>query len=170
MRAPQPPITRRLHGHSVAEVPPGPLPELDNPPCPPGLELNTVDIFSVISDGEDSDVGGPREMALDYEVAFCNSVTGASSVGTPVIVWVPGWTGLTTTDDYVARWTAAIPGLYDIVAIEPASGAGHDEITEIDAIKVDQQQVPGLSEWGLTLAALLLVTMAAVGLRRTARG
>ena len=146
-----------------------PVAELDNPPCPPGLEFNTVDIFSVISDGEDSDVGGPREMALDYDVAFCNSVTGASSVGTPVIVWVPGWTPLTPTDDYVARWTAATPGLYDIVAIEPASGAGHDEITEIDAIKVVQQQVPALSEWGLTLAALLLVTMAAVGLRRFAR-
>jgi hypothetical protein len=130
------------HGHSVAEVPPGILPELDNPPCPPGLQFNTVDIFSVISDGEDFDVGGPREMALDYEVAFCNSVTGASSVGTPVTVWVPGWTALTPSDDYVARWTAATPGLYDIVAIEPAAGAGHDEVTEIDAIKVVDPELP----------------------------
>jgi hypothetical protein len=109
-------------------------------------------------------------MALDYELAFCNSVTGASSVGTPVIVWTPGWTPLTPTDDYVARWTAATPGFYDSVAIEPASGSGHDEITEIDAIKVVQiLEVPALSEWGLTLAALLLVAMAAGGLRRFAR-
>jgi hypothetical protein len=147
-----------------------PIATLDNPPCPPGSLFDTVDVFSVISDGEDADVGGPREMALDYELAFCNSVTGASSVGTPVIVWTPGWTPLTPTDDYVARWTAATPGFYDSVAIEPASGSGHDEITEIDAIKVVQiLEVPALSEWGLTLAALLLVAMAAGGLRRFAR-
>jgi hypothetical protein len=119
---------------------------LVNPPCPLHTLLNTVDVFSTISVGEDSaaEIGSPgsREAALDYELAFCNSLTGASSVGVPVIAWIPGWTGLTTTDDYVARWTAATPGLYDSVAIEPAAGGEHNEVTEIDAIKVVGPEAP----------------------------
>ena len=118
-------------------MPPGPLPELINPDWMDLLVA--VDVFSVISVGEDSstEIGSPgsREAALDYDLAFGNSVTGASSLGVPIIVWVPGWTGVTTTDDFVTRWVPATPGAYDLVAIEPAAGFGHDEVTEIDAIK-----------------------------------
>lgn len=157
------------HGHSVAEVPPGPLPELINPPC--SGTFDQVDVFSVISVGEDSDVGGAREMALDYDLAFCNSVTGASSPGTPVLVWVPGWTAATGIDDYVARWTAAIPGAYDSVAIEPTAGSGHDEVTEIDAIKVVQQHVVPVPTWTLApLGALLLGTGLWIAQRRKPLG
>ena len=59
-----------------------------------------------------------------------------------MIVWVPGWTGATTTDDYVARWVPSIPGSYDLVAIEPAAGFGHDGATEIDAIKAISGIIP----------------------------
>ncbi len=129
------PGTGLPHGHSVGETigPPGPLPELINPDWLTFIPF--VDVFSVISDGEDTDIGGPREMALDYDLAFGSSVGGPSSPGVPVIVWIPGWTGATTTDDFVARWVPATPGAYDLVAIEPAFGSGHDEVTEIDAIK-----------------------------------
>ena len=127
------------HNHSVDEGLPNGLPVLENDPYP--LEFfRGVDVFSVISieQDEDTDENGlfsRRAAALDYEVAFGNSATGASSPGVPVRVWIPGWTPLTGIDDYVARWTPVIPGLYDLVAIEPESGFGHDGRTEIDAIK-----------------------------------
>ncbi|MHC4586207.1 MAG: hypothetical protein ACYS3N_16880 [Planctomycetota bacterium] len=121
------------HGHSDEEIPPGALPHLDNVAYTEPF-FNMVDVFSITSIGEDTDAT-LRESALDYELAFGNSITGASSLGVPIIVFVPGWTAATTIDDYVARWQPAIPGLYDLIAIEPAAGFGHDEITEIDAIK-----------------------------------
>ena len=124
-----------------------------------GTQFNTVDIFPIISAGEDTDPGALRESALDYNVAFCNSVTGFSSPGIPVIVWAPGWTGATGTDDYVARWTAATPGLYDRVAIEPDFPAAHDEVTEIDAVMMlvpPAPPIPALSGPGLAIMALLL--------------
>ncbi len=127
------------HGHSVAEVPPGTLPELFNPDYAEDI-FGAVDVFSVISILEDSttEIGTPgsREAALDYELAFGNSITGLSAPGVPVIVWAPGWTA-GTTDDWVTRWVPAFPspGGYNLVAIEPAAGFGHDEVTEIDAIK-----------------------------------
>ena len=156
------PVTGVLHGHSVAEAPPGDLPELINPDF--FDYIRAVDIFSVISVLEDStpEIGTPgsREAALDYEVAFGNSVTGASTVGVPVIVWVPGWTGATTTDDFVARWVPAVTGAYDLVAIEPAGGFGHDEVTEIDAIKA---VVPEPSS--LLLAAIGLLSLIGYGRR-----
>ncbi len=157
------PGTGLPHGHSVGETigPPGPLPELINPDW---LDpILGVDVFSVISVLEDSTTEiaspGSREAALDYEVAFGNSVTGASSPGVPVIVWIPGWTGATTTDDFVTRWVPAIPGVYDLVAIEPAAGFGHDEVTEIDAIKA----VPEPS-------TALLLTSGLIGLAISGRG
>jgi PEP-CTERM motif len=96
--------------------------------------FNQVDVFSNIST-IDADVGGPREAALDYFVEFSNTVTLAISPGVPTIVFVPGWTGLTTADDFVARWVPAVPGLYNQIAIDPEfPGTGHDEVTEIDAV------------------------------------
>ncbi len=160
------PGTGLPHGHSVGETigPPGPLPELINPDW---LDLIfAVDVFSVISVGEDSatEIASPgsREAALDYDLAFGNSVTGVSSPGVPVIVWIPGWTGATTTDDFVARWVPAFPspGGYDLVAIEPASGFGHDEVTEIDAIKAVPE--PGT-------ALLVASGLAGLALRRRRR-
>ena len=127
------PATGAAHQHSDEEVPAGPLPHLDNDAWTRPF-FSMIDVFSIISSGEDTDVTR-RDAALDYVVAFGNSVTGASSVGVPVIVWTQGWTTATTIDDYVARWIPAIPGQYDLVAIEPAGGVGHDGVTEIDAIK-----------------------------------
>ncbi|MHC4172073.1 MAG: hypothetical protein ACYST5_03910 [Planctomycetota bacterium] len=126
------PGTGAAHGHSDEEIPPGALPHLDNAVYTQPF-FNMVDVFSIISAGEDTD-SSLRDSALDYELAFGNSVTGASSPGVAIQVWAPGWTAATTIDDYVARWQPVIPGLYDLVAIEPAAGFGHDEITEIDAI------------------------------------
>jgi len=123
-----------LHGHSIAETPPGTLPELNNKACP-GKFFEFVDVFSIISDGEDTDSGLTRNKALDYQVDFGNSVTGIFSPGSAVKVFVPGWTAVTTIDDYVARWAPDLPGTYDFVAIEPPFGFGHDEVTEIDAVK-----------------------------------
>ncbi len=157
------PVTGVLHGHSVAEVPPGPLPELLNPDYAEAT-FGAVDVFSVISIGEDSTLEisspGSREAALDYELAFGNSITGLSAPGVPVIVWVPGWTFATSTDDWVTRWVPAFPspGGYNLVAIEPASGFGHDEVTEIDAIKA----IPEPS-------SMVLAVMGALGLMAVVR-
>ena len=56
--------------------------------------FNVVDVFSIISELEDMDVdvtGAPsaRAAALDYVLDFGNSVTGASSPGVAVKVFVP---------------------------------------------------------------------------------
>ena len=148
------------HGHSVAEGVPGGLPELLNPDYV-GETFGAVDVFSVISVLEDStaEIGTPgsREAALDYELAFGNSITGLSAPGVPVIVWAPGWTGVTGTDDWVTRWVPAFPspGGYNLVAIEPASGFGHDEVTEIDAIKALVPEPSTLTVAGLGLMGLL---------------
>ncbi|MHC4880029.1 MAG: SdrD B-like domain-containing protein, partial [Planctomycetota bacterium] len=133
------PGTGLPHGHSDEETPPGPLPHLDNAAYTRPL-FAAVDVFSNISTGQDSDtdangVFSPREAALDYVVDFVNSTTGVFSPGVMQHVWVPGWTLATTIDDYVARWVPRTPGLYDFIAIEPASGAFDDQVTEIDAVK-----------------------------------
>ncbi|MEE9212575.1 MAG: PEP-CTERM sorting domain-containing protein, partial [Phycisphaeraceae bacterium] len=133
------------HGHSVAEAPPGALPELANIDYA-FPSFTGADVFSIISGGEDTDVPAPREAALDYELWFVSIplVGPAVSVhGVPVTVFVPGWTAATTIDDYVARWVPAPfvppPGFigFNAIAIDPFGAAlGHNEITEIDAIKV----------------------------------
>lgn len=127
------------HGHSVSETPPGTLPELSNNDYA-FSSFSRVDVFSVISEGQDFDTDAtgafsPRDAALDYDLWFVDLITGTSVPGVPVKVFVPGWTLATGTDDFVARWKPAIPGFYNSVAIDPAGGFGHDEITEIDAIK-----------------------------------
>jgi hypothetical protein len=132
------PGTGGAHGHSVQEVPAGPLPYLVNDAYDLPF-FRGVDVFSIISEGQDSTLElslspGGREAALDYEVAFGNSFTGFGSPGIPVLVFAPGWTPLTTIDDFVARWVPAVPGLYNLVAIEPAFDP-HDQVTEIDAVK-----------------------------------
>ena len=133
------------HGHSLAEGVAGGLPELANVDCT-GSSFKVADVFSIISGGEDSDVPAPREAALDYDLWFVSIPAGggpAVSVhGVVVTVFVPGWTLVTGIDDYVARWVPA-PGIaiplggFNAIAIDPhGSDLGHDEITEIDAIKV----------------------------------
>ncbi len=123
-----------------------------------------MDVFSIISIGEDSDVDAaglfsPRDAALDYVVDFANTVTGAFSPGIATIAWVPGWTGASGSDDWVARWVPTDGGVYNVVAIEPPFGFGHDEIVEIDAIKA----VP---EPGAALLLLGGVAVLAVARRR----
>ena len=139
------PGTGGAHAHSDEESPPGPLPHLVNDVYTDRFFVG-VDVFSIISEVEDTDPT-PRDAALDYEVAFGNSLTGASSLGIAVKVWVPGWTAATTIDDFVARWLPMVPGAYDLVAIEPAAGFGHDEVTEIDAIKAFGVPVPRRFGW-----------------------
>jgi hypothetical protein len=144
--------------HSVAEGIPGGLPVLPNVDYYPLEFFRGVDVFSVISEVQDSTIElatpGSREAALDYVLDFGNTVTGFSTPGIPVMVFAPGWTPLTTIDDYVARWVPAVPGLYNVVAIEPAFGPDHDQVTEIDAIKA-WLGVPEPSSLCLMLAGLM---------------
>jgi hypothetical protein len=150
------PGTGAAHGHSVAELPPGPLPELANVDYPYSF-FRGVDVFSVISELQDSTLElstpGSREAALDYVLDFGNTITGFSSPGIPVVSFVPGWTPLTTIDDFVTRWVPAVPGLYNVVAIEPAFDP-HDNVTEIDAVKA-WLGVPEPSSICLFLAGLM---------------
>jgi hypothetical protein len=151
------PGTGGAHGHSVAELPPGPLPVLPNVDYYPNRFFRGVDVFSVISEVQDATfelaTPGSREAALDYIVDFGNTVTGFATPGVPVVVFAPGWTAATTIDDYVARWVPAVPGLYNVVAIEPAFGP-HDQVTEIDAVKA-WLGVPEPSSAVLMLAGLM---------------
>jgi hypothetical protein len=152
------PGTGAPHGHSVEEglpVPPA-LPALANDDFD-GDFFNVVDVFSIISQGQDTEAT-PRDAALDYVLDFGNSVTGASSPGVGVLVWIPGWTPLTGIDDYVARWVPLIPGLYDLVAIEPDAAFGFDERTEIDAIKAYLVPLPATAAlFGVALTGLGIV-------------
>ena len=156
------------HGHSVEEVPAGPLPHLDNDDFTL-THFNAVDVFSVISPGEDFDVDAlgalsARDAALDYDLWFVDLTTATSTPGIPVIAWVPGWTGATGTDDWVARWVPSLAGFWNAVAIDPPFGFGHDQITEIDAIKAI---IPEPST--VILAAMGLIGLAAFGWRRRKR-
>jgi len=151
------PGTGGPHGHSVAEG--GTLPELINTACVG--EFNFVDVFSIISEEQDTDPT-PREAALDYELAFGHSITGASSPGIPTVVFVPGWTTVTGIDDYVARWVPATPGLYDLVAIEPSFA--HDGVTEIDAIKCFRDVSVGGTFVPIDQSALLLAGVQSVSM------
>ncbi|WP_374615708.1 hypothetical protein [Thauera aminoaromatica] len=110
--------------------------------------FNTVDVFSVIATSDPfsgNDVFGlvsdtelsARDAALDYFVAFCNAFTGQCAQGTPVTVFVPGWTSLAVADDYVTRWRSPFPATH--VGIDPPAtpdldGFGVDKIVQIDAI------------------------------------
>jgi hypothetical protein len=152
------PGTGGAHGHSIQEIPPGPLPYLPNEDYYPREFFSGVDVFSIISEGQDATFElaspGGREAALDYNVAFGNTITGFGSPGIPILVFAPGWTAATTIDDFVARWVPVVPGLYNVIAIEPETGAtGHDDITEIDAVKA--WFVPEPSSIGLMLVGLL---------------
>ncbi|MCI0334330.1 MAG: hypothetical protein L0228_14020 [Planctomycetes bacterium] len=149
------PGTGGAHGHSVEEVPAGPLPFLPNETYTPRF-FRGVDVFSIISEGQDSTLElsspGGRDAALDYVVDFGNTITGFSTPGVPVVVFAPGWTAATTIDDFVARWVPSVPGLYNVVAIEPAFDP-HDQVTEIDAVKA--WGVPEPSSICLALAGFL---------------
>ncbi len=147
-----------LHGHSVEEAPPGPLPHLDNDDFTLA-QFNAVDVFSVISPGEDSSLEisspGSREAALDYDLWFVDLILAVSTPGIPVIVWAGGWDAGTGTDDWVARWVPSIAGSWNAIAIDPTSGFGHDEITEIDAIKAIIPEPSTMVLAGLGLAAIV---------------
>lgn len=121
------------HGHSVAETagPPGPLPVLLLPAYGPDF-FSGVDVFSQITSFDLEPT--LRDAALDYVLDFGNTITGASTPGIPIMVFAPGWTGVTGIDDWVARWVPSMPGLYNVVAIEPSFE--FDNITEIDALAV----------------------------------
>ncbi len=132
------------HGHSAAETPPGPLPELGGGDYR-GDRFNVVDVFAAIARGEDEDSGGRREAALDYDLWFVDLVHGLSTHGVVIAVFVPGWSEDAGSDDFVARWVPATAGAWNAVVIDPPFRFGHDKITEIDAVRA----APGL---GLTVA------------------
>jgi len=132
--------------HSDEQTPPGPLPHLENVAYTRD-SFNAVDVFSIISldqdDGVDLGIESTlRAAALDYEIAFGNSITGFSTAGVLSVIWLPGWTAATFVDNYVARWVPLVAGSYDLVAIEP-TGIG-DNRTEIDAIKALFLPEPGV--------------------------
>jgi hypothetical protein len=127
------------------------LPELLFPAYGPAF-FSGVDIFSQITSIDLEPTA--RDAALDYEVGFGNSVAGTFSPGIPILVFVPGWTAATGIDDYVARWVPAIPGPYNMVAIEPL----HDNVTEIDAIMA---WVPEPSSVVLTATGVIGLALAA---------
>ncbi len=122
------------HRHSAAESPAGALPELAGAAFE-GEHFNVVDVFAQIADGEDRDEGGRREAALDYELWFVDLDRGLGTPGIPTVVFVPGWSEESAADDYVARWVPATPGSWNAVVIDPPFGSGHDQITEIDAVR-----------------------------------
>lgn len=144
--------------HSDEQTPQGPLPHLVNGDYQRQF-FNAVDVFSIISIGQDegvnvNDPASLRAAALDYVLDFGNSVTGAFSPGVLSVIWIPGWTPLTYIDDYVARWVPQNPGIYNLVAIEPPLNVG-DQRVEIDAIKaLDIPEPATLALMGLGLAGL----------------
>lgn len=147
------------HGHSQGENPPGVLPELANNDYMFD-HFYYADVFSIISIGEDSDVDdnglfSRRDAALDYDLWFIDLQTGTSTPGVPILVFIPGWTNATNIDDYVARWIPASPGFWNAIAIDPPTGFGHDEICEIDAIKVAIPEPATLALMGLGGAMIL---------------
>jgi hypothetical protein len=145
------PATGLPHSHA-----PGPCPDLATFVCLldfAGPTFDQVDVFSIIADPVDAfalptDPFGivadgeiaPRDAALDYMLDFCNIVTGACVPGTPVMVFVPGWSAADTADDYVARWVLSTPlvGGATHVMIDPifADPIHPDEIIQIDALVV----------------------------------
>lgn len=164
------PGTGQAHNHSQQEGLADGLPALQNNDYTYDW-FNAVDVFSIISLGEDEDRAGIaagnaaalRAAALDYIVDFGNTVTGASTSGILQLLWIPGWTNQTYIDDYVARWVPSVAGLYNVVAIEPGSTAtAAFQTAEIDAIK-------GLYIPEPTALTLIAAGMAAFGMRRRQR-
>ena len=146
------------HAHA-----PGICPDVASFVCLPdyaGPTFDQVDVFSIIADPVDAfavptDPFGivadtevaPRDAALDYMLDFCNIVTGACVAGTPVMVFVPGWSAIDAADDYVARWIPASPlagGGATHVMIDPvfADAIHPDEIIQIDALVVSTVPAP----------------------------
>jgi hypothetical protein len=154
------------HAHSVAEGVSGGFPELVLPDFQ-GVQIGAIDIFSITSVGKEDGEFAPRDAALDYEMWFVNSSTGLATPGAAIRVFVPGWTDLTTADNYIARWVPTTGGQWDSVAIDPIRGAPHDRVIEIDAVvAATSTLVPSLGTPGLAILMGLLAGCALLVLRR----
>jgi len=98
--------------------------------------FTVIDVVSQIARYADNDVNAAgdwsaRESALDYDVEF--STDGAAWVaGTPLAVFIDGWTTRSRAEDFIARWAAPFEAAF--VRIFASTAAGHDQNTQIDAV------------------------------------
>jgi hypothetical protein len=110
------------------------------PPLPAGAftgdSFRVVDVVSQIARYTDMDITAAnnwsrRQAALDYLVQFSNN--GVNWVdGTPVRVFVRGWTDRAGAEDYIARWTSPVAATH--VRIGAKFLDGHDGAAQIDAL------------------------------------
>jgi len=101
-----------------------------------GDTFRMVDVVSQFGIWIDADVDASgdfslRDSYLDYLLEF--SADGSTWVsGTPVKVFIPGWTNDSFAEDYVARWESPVAAKF--VRISEIIIAGHDGHTQIDAV------------------------------------
>jgi hypothetical protein len=126
-----------------------------------GSFFTFADVVSLTTLYSDSDtdptksVRSIREGSLDYYVTFVDAL-GTSALGTPIAVFIDGWSVSTTVENYLARWVAPsgfqAVGLF-ITALDGVfNGAAYDGNAQIDAVIVG---VPEPTAATLILAGLL---------------
>lgn len=123
--------------------------------------FRTVDIVSQIARYADMDVGATgawsaREAALDYIVQFSSNGTDWL-FGTGINVFTKGWTELSQTEDWIARWTSPIDARFVRIQADTLQGSD-DRNVQIDAIIASMTRVSRIPEPSsalLSAAALL---------------
>lgn len=126
-----------------------------------GAFFTFADVVSLTTLYSDSDTDPTksfrslREGALDYYVTFVDAM-GGSALGTPIAVFIDGWTGNTSVENYLARWAAPAGfqavGLFVTALDGIYNGAVYDGNAQIDAVIVG---VPEPSVATLVLASVL---------------
>ena len=131
-----------------------------------GATFKFADVFSTIARYSDNDVDAagnwsPRGSALDYLVEFSADGT-LWAAGTPISVFVDGWTVETMSDDYVARWQSPFDANLLRIRSVFTGTDGHDGNTQIDAVIVASVPEPA----GAAAVAVLVTAAGAVRIRR----